>query len=1630
MGPGGLQGKRKRGDRTYSDDTLGDGSRPSPHRPGNLNLAHQGYPSPHGYNHSYNRDGPPPGRGRGRGGPRGGGRGYARNSYNTSNHSSYTQSSPNARPQSSGSTAAPAGGQAAPQPQAALLSDVKPDPPVVAASTQTSSQPAPPSQPPLEPRVYVYTHVTEDARSSWADGGGQSVVNAGVTAREEEDMVKLALIYQEIVLAGLDGSLEPEEAGSVVRSILEAETTIIKPEPAEDEFFAPIDASELFIDALHMLPTDDLKNARFKPLLFSTNISAQTMREVMDAEMLVQLGLVRSTFGKKAIRHQTNALYRQSNYNLLREETEGYSKLITELFTTSTNEPPSPEVVAGTFERVKALIGTFDLDVGRVLDVHLDVFASILVKQYRFVVKYLRVTSWWPQPSPLGKDQPAETARRNLPKWAAPDAPDSLSMTDGERAAVDEARTQRDIAFWNRIRSKGIKAFFELGGCEASPETVEAAKRDTRDDLALDREWIEQTGTLPPRGNKVAAQVLGFKLRFYCSEARDPNDTVPHNLIALAALLIKIGFISLAHLYPHIWPEDDMMDAVKEQKVKEKAELERKRRGGDGAMNALQKAGALPDDEGPPLARARAKEAETAKSAVADAKEDKAPDPAESAENAVNLPEPADQKIQLLKSLLCIGAIPEALFILGKFPWLMDLFPDLPEHFHRLLHHSIHQVYDPLRPLAKHPELHEPAQVADLDQSGIAKGTVRCVEQPARRALRWAQLDKSDPCEETDYRFYWDDWTDNVPVCQTVDDVFELCRTLLNFSGLKIGQDPLLLTKLARIGTHSLAEDTSESNRLRWVDLCKRLLVPALSLTRHNSSVVAEVWTLLKHFLIPVRYNIYAEWFTGQISRNPDLQSSFDVTKVETKSVLKRISKTNIKQMARALSKIATPSPGIVFMTAINQIEAYANLSSIFVDCARYFSDLGYDVLTWSLLNALGSQDRDHSKEYGVFAKRWLSALAHFAGNAFKRYSIMNPTPVLYYVADQLRKGNSNDLIMLEQITLSMAGIVTDATFNDAQAISMAGGPLLRQQTMLQLLDRRYESGMHTSSKRLMRALVGPKLAGQLLVALAQERQVCVFRQPVGVGVKVFGNIFDELHRVMTQYLDLLRSNLSFKDFEAQVPSLESLIRDYGIEPSIAFWICRPGIEAEMLEYDKKAAAEQDKKATIGKDANATATETKTQEAKGQDIEMADATATSDAPKEATAEVRKGDVEMAESATAADNGTTPLPPAGDTTPSEEKYPWHPVLHSAMESVCAVLPSEIRDHLSEAFYFSFWQLSLRDLHVPTKEYGQEETRQSQKLGAIDREETDFKTKQRDKKAVNDLKDRLQAEFKDQVQTFQQVRKRLMAEKDFWFPESVNAEASSLALFQHCFLPRLTLSAVDAHYVFRMLRLLHSMGTKNFRTVKVMDEFFHPKRMTTLMFQFTVNEAENFGRFLHELLKLLAGWHSDKLVYEREAYGAKQTLFGFRKTAKDDSPFMDHEEFRQLLQKWHTSLHSAFKACFSGGEATHIRNAIVILKAVVTVFPAIDWMGKQLVKSLEEASSKETRRDDQITAATALLGPLKRREKDWVMIQAFSINKARAGVSARGGRTSTPQPVSTGEGKPLNPQAPAFAPSTTK
>ena len=101
--------------------------------------------------------------------------------------------------------------------------------------------------------------------------------------------------------------------------------------------------------------------------------------------------------------------YKQNKFNLLREQSEGYSKLTTEL-TSSLGPAHSPSTgypsesldaiearARPTWERALGLIGYFDLDPNRALDIILDVFSVHLATHHSFFLSLLSFSPWGPK---------------------------------------------------------------------------------------------------------------------------------------------------------------------------------------------------------------------------------------------------------------------------------------------------------------------------------------------------------------------------------------------------------------------------------------------------------------------------------------------------------------------------------------------------------------------------------------------------------------------------------------------------------------------------------------------------------------------------------------------------------------------------------------------------------------------------------------------------------------------------------------------------------------------------------------------------------------------------------------------------------------------------------------------------------------------------------------------------------------------------------------------------------------------------------------------------------------------------------------------------------------------------------
>jgi hypothetical protein len=101
-------------------------------------------------------------------------------------------------------------------------------------------------------------------------------------------------------------------------------------------------------------------------------VPGSQLRLTLEANLIVGANLASDEPGiiKRLVKLNTGLVYRQQKYNILREETEGFSHLIAVL----NSIPTDPHLAASSITQVLSVIGHFDLDPNRVLDVILDVY--------------------------------------------------------------------------------------------------------------------------------------------------------------------------------------------------------------------------------------------------------------------------------------------------------------------------------------------------------------------------------------------------------------------------------------------------------------------------------------------------------------------------------------------------------------------------------------------------------------------------------------------------------------------------------------------------------------------------------------------------------------------------------------------------------------------------------------------------------------------------------------------------------------------------------------------------------------------------------------------------------------------------------------------------------------------------------------------------------------------------------------------------------------------------------------------------------------------------------------------------------------------------------------------------------
>lgn len=312
---------------------------------------------------------------------------------------------------------------------------------------------------------------------------------------------------------------------------------------------------------------------------------------------------------------------------------------------------------------------------------------------------------------------------------------------------------------------------------------------------------------------------------------------------------------------------------------------------------------------------------------------------------------------------------------------------------------------------------------------------------------------------------------------RTLDDVPSVLGPLLDFLGPHCSNDPVLVSEILRVckdlhgkppataaaaagtGSWSTAAPTARS---AMQSLLRSHILPAISLCGSNANVAFECWEVLRPLSWPQRYEIYSGLQETAPSSHPALSCAKSRATAAAKHCVKRLAAETLKQCGRLLSKLSHSNPLPVLDVLVTTIETYDNLIPYAVDALKYATPMALDVIAYVIIDRL-AVPRAKTKNDGMTPADWLSSLASFTGQFYRKYSQVEIGGLLHHIVCCMtgigRDGDGGDnpsieklladlpaLLLFRELISRMCGMEALPDVTDEQLDSFAGSETLRNQ--------------------------------------------------------------------------------------------------------------------------------------------------------------------------------------------------------------------------------------------------------------------------------------------------------------------------------------------------------------------------------------------------------------------------------------------------------------------------------------------------------------------------------------------------------------------------------------------------------
>ncbi|KDR14733.1 THO complex subunit 2 [Zootermopsis nevadensis] len=747
--------------------------------------------------------------------------------------------------------------------------------------------------------------------------------------------------------------------------------------------------------------------------------------------------------------------------------------------------------------------------------------------------------------------------------------------------------------------------------------------------------------------------------------------------------------------------------------------------------------------------------------------------------------------------------------------------------------------------------------------------------------------------------------------------------------GPSMHYDPVLMYKVIRLAKAALTQGCGENqqaipegeNNLYYdiITLLDEVILPSLSYMDCNCCIAEEVWNVIKLYPYQCRYCLYSRWKNETYQQHAKLLRKRGEALKKIKSIMKRVSKENIKPVGRLIGKLTHCSPGFLFDYVLVQIQIYDNLINPVVDSLKYLTSLSYDVLGYCLIESLASADRDRFKHDGTSISLWLQSLASFCGAIFKKYNI-ELTGLLQYVANQLKAQKSLDLLILKEIVQKMAGIEAAEEMTPEQLEAMAGGELLKGEAGYFSQVRNTKK----SSQRLKEALSEQNLAVALCLLMAQQRYCVVYKETDKSHLKLVGKLYDQCQDTLVQFGTFLGSTLSMEEYVTKLPTIHSMLADYHIHADVAFFLARPMFtHAINLKYDALRKADPNCKKL-----SPSAKHQKYCEAAGEVMSPI------------VASVR------------------PLHPPKVW---EDISPQFLVTFWSLTMYDLFVPNDCyQREINKIKQLSLQVMDSKDMAASKGKKEQERyTALMEKL-------------QEEKKKQHEHVEKVMARLKQEKDSWFLSRSAKSAKNE-----------TITQFLQLCLFPRCIFTATDAVYCAKFVHTIHSLKTANFSTLLCYDRLFCDITYSvTSCTENEANRYGRFLCAMLETVMRWHS-EKATFEKECSNYPGFVTKFRVSNQFSEANDHVGYENYRHVCHKWHYKITKAMVVCLDSKDYVQIRNSLIILIKILPHFPVLAKLSQIIERKIEKVREEEkNQRQDLFILATSYSGQLKAKSASMI------------------------------------------------